>query len=104
MRENEALSYEDVRDVMERLRDKLRGKVREAYIIGSVAGGYAIRGESDLDLLIVPEGSSKGLFNLMREEVYLLLDRGLSLDLIVADNETYSHLIKEARKRGIRLI
>jgi len=89
--------------ILERIKRKLKGKVREAYVIGSVVKGYAIREESDLNLLIVPN-EELNFFDLSEEEFYLLLDAGLVMDLIVATDKTYSHLIEEARRRGLRLI
>ncbi len=99
----ESLSLKDVDCIVKRLKSKLQGKVKEAYVFGSIVKGYAIKGESDFDLLIVPK-EEINFFNLLKEELYLLLDVGLSMDLIIANNETYSHLIEEARRKGLRLL
>ncbi len=99
----ESLSLKDVGYIVERIKRKLQGKVREAYVFGSIVKGYAIKGESDFDLLIIPK-EEIDFFNLLKDELYLLLDIGLSMDLIVATNETYSHLIEEARREGLRLL
>ncbi len=101
--EIDPVSFEDIGYILDRIKRKLQGRVKEAYIIGSVVRGYAIRGESDLDLLIVPS-EELDFFSLLEEEFYLLLDIGLAMDLIVATNKTYSHLIKEARREGLKLI
>lgn len=99
------VSLEDVRDVVESIRRKLRDRVREAYIFGSVVDGSAVRGESDLDLIVVPlGGGAVDLFDLLGDELTRLLDAGVPLDLMVADNETFAPLLDEARRRGIRLI
>ncbi|MDK2464893.1 MAG: hypothetical protein QI223_09015, partial [Candidatus Korarchaeota archaeon] len=58
----------------------------------------------DLDLIVVPrEFGNIDLFELLREEVDALLDLGVPLDPIVADNETYRALIEEARRKGVRV-
>ncbi len=101
----EFVSLRDLRGIIESLREKLRGRVREAYVFGSVVEGSAVKGESDLDMIVIPrEGERVDFFELLREEVDALLDLGVPLDLMVADNETYRPLIEEARRRGVRIV
>ncbi len=100
----ELISLSDLKRIIELLRERLKGRVREAYVFGSVVEGSAIKGESDLDLIVIPkEGERIDFFELLREEVDALLDLGVPLDLMVADNETYRPLIEEARRKGVRI-
>ena len=98
------VSLQDVEEIVKSMGRKLRGRVREAYIFGSVVEGLAVRGESDLDLIVVPvERGRVDLFELLREEIEALLDLGVPLDLMIADNVTYRHVLEEARRKGVRI-
>ena len=98
------VSLQDVEEIIKSMSRKLRGRVREAYIFGSVVEGSAVRGESDLDLIVVPvERERVDFFELLREEVEALLDLGVPLDLMIADNVTYRHVLEEARRKGVRI-
>jgi len=95
------VSLRDLKGIIESLREKLKGRVSEAYVFGSVVKGSAVKGESDLDLIVIPrEGERVDFFELLREEVNALLDLGVPLDLMVADNETYRPLMEHATLAG----
>ncbi|MEM4279807.1 MAG: nucleotidyltransferase domain-containing protein, partial [Archaeoglobaceae archaeon] len=72
------LSLNDVADIVESIRKKLRGKALEAYVFGSIVDGFGVTDESDLDLLIVP-GENLDWFELLEEEMISLLNLGIVL-------------------------
>ncbi|WP_456469104.1 nucleotidyltransferase domain-containing protein [Archaeoglobus sp.] len=100
------IKLEDIEDIINSIRKKLEKTVAEAYIIGSVAEGSAVYGESDLDLLIIPREKTEKLdwHSLLKDELFQLLDRGLNLHILIADNESYIGLIEIARKSGIKVL
>ena len=97
------LGIEDIVGIIDRIRLKLRGLVKEAYVFGSIVDGCAIPYESDVDILIVPE-KDVDYFELLSDEISELLNIGLVVHLHIASNDTYRHLLNEVRKNGIRII
>lgn len=93
----------DLREILEKLRSKLKDAVREAYVFGSIVEGSAVVGESDLDLLIVPD-KRIDYFALLDEEIGELLDLGLVLHLHIADNVTYRPLLERIKTSGVRIL
>ena len=99
----ERVSLSDIEEILRKLRSKLKDVVREAYVFGSIVKEEAIIGESDLDLLIIPD-KRIDYFSLLDEEIEELLDRGLVLHLHIADNVTYRHLLEEIKISGVKLV
>ncbi len=97
------LSLRDLREIVERLRSKLKNVAKEAYIFGSIVEGCAVIGESDLDLLIIPD-KRIDYFLLLDEEIEELLDLGLVLHLHIADNATYKPLLERIKISGVKIV
>jgi len=97
------VGLEDVKEILDSIARKIRKKVLEAYVFGSIVEGFAVRWESDLDLLIVPR-TREDFFELLKDEISSLLDMGTVPHLHIATNPSYERLIKEARTRGIRIV
>jgi len=99
----ETVSIADVKDILESISSKLKGKVREAYVFGSVVEGTAVAGESDLDILIIPK-PHYDYFKLLDQEIERLLDLGIVLHIHIASNITYERMVEEVRAVGLRLV
>lgn len=99
----EQVSLRDLREIVEKLRSKLKNVAKEAYIFGSIVEGSAVIGESDLDLLIIPD-KRIDYFSLLNEEIGGLLDLGLVLHLHIVDNVTYRHLLEKIKISGVKIV
>ncbi|MEM4946413.1 MAG: nucleotidyltransferase domain-containing protein [Archaeoglobaceae archaeon] len=97
------LSLNDVADIVESIRKKLRGKALEAYVFGSIVDGFGVTDESDLDLLIVP-GENLDWFELLEDEMISLLNLGIVLHLHIAKNESYRRILEIAKAKGVKLV
>ncbi len=97
------ITVSSIEKIIQSMSSKLRKFVREAYIFGSVVEGCAIAGESDLDLLVVPD-KDVDFFSLLEEEMFELLDLGIVLHLHIASNVTYKRLLEEVRQEGIKIV
>ena len=97
------VSLSDIEIIVKSLESKLKRVAREAYLFGSVVEGCAIAGESDLDMLIIPD-KKVDYFSLLDEEITKLLDLGIVMHLHIADNVTYRNLVSEVRRKGLRIV
>jgi predicted nucleotidyltransferase len=100
------LTLDEIRDILDSISSKLEGKVREAYVFGSVVEGTAVAGESDLDILIVPKAGymdSSDYFKFLETEIERLLDLGVVMQIRVASNVTYARMIEEVRANGLKI-
>jgi predicted nucleotidyltransferase len=99
----EQVSLRDLREIVEKLQSKLKNVAKEAYIFGSIVEGSAVIGESDLDLLIIPD-KRIDYFSLLDEEIGELLDLGLVLHLHTVDNVTYRPLLEKIKISGVKIV
>jgi|GEM_PF-1365937 predicted nucleotidyltransferase len=97
--EVEVITLEDLKSIIESIGRKIKGKVLEAYVFGSVVEGYAVKNELDLDLIIVPK-TREDWFELLSKEISALLDAGIVPHLHPATNQSYERLLEVARKKG----
>lgn len=101
-----ASSLEDVKDLLNSLKKSLRGRVLEAYIFGSIVYGYAIPGESDIDLLIIPKKDSDLEFfhKILSDAIKLSFEKQLPLHIIIYDEKRHGkEMLMKVRKQGFRL-
>lgn len=78
-------------------------RLLKLHIFGSIAEGFAIHGESDLDLILVPK-VKEDWFELLKKEISDLFDLGIVLNLHLATNESYERLLKVAKAKGIKIV
>ncbi len=99
----EILNLAEIEEIVDSIKLKLRNKVLEAYIFGSIVEGFGVREESDLDLLIIPK-EKEDWFELLKEEIISLLNLGIVLHIHIAKNESYRKILEIARAKGVRLV
>lgn len=89
---------------MRELKCVLAPLAQEAYIFGSFAKGYAVPGESDIDLLIVPKKgiSEDKIYDAIEPLWERFMDKGLTLHAIIM-REGDSRSILGIAKKGIRV-
>ena len=87
------------------LKTLLKPVAKEAYIFGSFPKGYAVRGESDVDLLVIPKRptSLKSLYTRLGAPHDAFLEAGLAFHIILYDPKRHQKTLLEAAKKGMRL-
>lgn len=95
----------DTRAIRSGLSKKLEPLSSEAWIFGSLIKGYAVPGESDVDLLVVPKPGVNRSFipAAIREEWEALMEIGLVLHIFVFHPKDPKSLLDIARQ-GKRIV
>ena len=84
----------------------LKPVAKEAYIFGSFPKGSAIRGESDIDLLVIPRRPSTTihtLYDRLDTPHDAFLEAGLAFHIILYDPKRHQKSLLEETKKGMRL-
>lgn len=94
------------RQISRRIAKKLETLAKEAYLFGSFPEGYAVRGESDFDLLIVPRRkvTYSKLWKLLDEEISFVLEKGLAPHIIIYRSRGMRSLLLRVRESGLRIL
>lgn len=101
------LSLAEVREVVEALRRALEGRALGAYVFGSIVDGSAVPGESDIDVLVIPEeGLGLNYYHeLISGALGLSLEMGLPIHLIVYDERRHGRkFLEDVKRRGLKLL
>lgn len=98
------LSARKMPEMLRSMKKKLVPVAKEAYIFGSFAKGYAIPGESDVDLFIVPKKklSLNNAYKILDKEFTSLIERKLVLHILIYE-KGMKHLLEEARQ-GVKIV
>ncbi len=102
----ETISVNDIRPEIKQMKAALTGVAKEAYIFGSAAIGAAVKGESDVDLLVVPKRSMTihDAYKKLDKVLFQLLDKGVVLHVVIYDAELHEKDLLEKARKGYKLI
>lgn len=102
----ETVSVKDIMPEIREMKSVLRAVAKEAYIFGSVAIGASVKGESDVDLIIIPKKrmSIHDAYKILDIVFSRLMDKGLVLHVIVYDSKRHDKEILETAKKGYKVV
>lgn len=100
------VGHKDAQHVVTSLKGKLPKIVKEAYIFGSFSRNAAIKGESDMDLFIIPKRklSLKAAYSLLESEHEALLDIGINLHIVIYDPKRHEQWLLDEARKGIKIV